>query len=524
MMALFAGNSSAHGTHGEPDHDPEKGKWVIKRTARTLAEPVTEELWLQHLTGERPLGIVPIREDSTCLWGSIDIDDYENDLTEVVQLVEERGLPLVPCRSKSGGLHLFMFLAVPQPAGQVLSTLRVIAASLGLAGSEIFPKQSQVLTERGDIGSWMVMPYFGGTFDGKLQMQVGLRAGGSEMTTSQFMAVAEHSRLSPEAFAELVATRHRPRTPGAQAKRANGAGREPSVPFGDGPPCLQHLAAQGVPRGGQNNTLMMMGIYFKKSHPADWREKLEVANSRFLDPPGSAEGLVQTIRSLERKEYDYTCKIEPMCSHCDSATCVTRRHGVGDGGNFPRITSMSKLDTEPPVWFVDVEDKRLEVSTDELQNYMKFHRVCMERLDRCYAILKQQTWLAAISSAMKDLILIEASADVGEGERFREALEEFLTNRQRGLHREDLFAGRPWEDPEDGRHYFRLADLQKFLVKEGFREISRVKIARRIEDLGGAQHFMNIRGFGGLSTWWVPGDAVRAPPDMPAPPMPEAKI
>ena len=40
--------------------------------------------------------------------------------------------------------------------------LRQLAAAIGYGQAEIFPKQTQLLLERGDRGSTLNMPYFGG--------------------------------------------------------------------------------------------------------------------------------------------------------------------------------------------------------------------------------------------------------------------------------------------------------------------------------------------------------------------------
>lgn len=511
LLALFAGNEAAHGTHGEPDWDAAKGKWAIRRTAKSLRLPATADLWAQHVAGTRPLGVVPVLNDGTCTWGSIDVDEYDADVLKLVSEVERAKLPLVPCRSKSGGLHLFLFLDRPTPAADVIATLRDVAARLGVAGSEIFPKQSQVLAERGDVGSWIVMPYFGGDFGGKLRAQVGLRKTGGEMSLEEFLDLAERSRQTPEQFATLRDRR------GRKAAASNGA------PFADGPPCLQHLAGAGVAPGGQNNTLLMMGIYYKRKSPGGWRVLLEQANEQFLQPPGSAEGLQHVISSLERKDYEYTCKVEPMCSHCDSGTCMTRKFGVGDGGNFPRISSISKLNIEPPIWFIDVEDRRLELSTEDLQLYVKFHRACMERLDRSYSLMNQAAWMRVLNDAMQNVTIIDAPPDVDERERFREMLEEFLTNRQHGQQKEDLLTGRPWENAEESRYYFRLSDLQKFLAREGQRDVSRGRLARRLQGLGGSSKFFNIRGRG-CNAWFVPSAVVGAAVEVPIPPHKETPI
>jgi hypothetical protein len=206
MMSLFAGLEDVHGTHGLPELDENGVKWGIKKTARTVREPVTLEMWAKHLEGKRPLGIVPIRRDSTSVWGSIDVDEYDIDALEVVKKVEAAKLPLVPCRSKSGGLHLFLFASEPVEAELMQGVLRHIAATLGFAGSEIFPKQTKILVDKGDHGSWMVVPYFGGDFGGKIRFQYGLKKTGAEMTLEEFLSFADKRKQSASDIAMLKAS------------------------------------------------------------------------------------------------------------------------------------------------------------------------------------------------------------------------------------------------------------------------------------------------------------------------------
>lgn len=508
MMNLFSGLDGVHGTHGVPDR--EGLKWGIKRTARTLREPVTVELWMQHLQGTRPLGVVPIREDHTCNWGSIDVDQYDINLIELVDKVEQQKLPLVSCRSKSGGLHLFLFTREPQPAASIQGLLRDIAASMGLSGSEIFPKQTQLLTDRGDAGNWMVMPYFGGTFDGKLKEQVGLKRTGAEMVVEEFLDLAEASRLTSVEFEKLV-------------NRRAQTGREP-LPFEDGPRCLQHLAKDGFPEGGRNNALFMVGLYLKRKYPQDWRERLDVSNRNHMVPPLDSDEVQVCVRSLEKKEYEYTCKNEPMVSHCDAAVCRMRRFGVGEAGSYPVISGLSKLDIpEAPIWFVDIDESRVELTTEQLQSYYLFQRACMEKVNRTYRVIRQPDWIVVLAEAMANLTVIEAPPDTGAPEAFRELLEVFLTDRSRGQQKEDILAGRPWEDEEARRHYFRLADLVKFFQREGWREPKRGEVTVRLQKLGGGPEFFNIKGKG-VNVWFVPSRVVEGTPSLGIPQVPREAI
>ena len=338
MMALLDGNETSHGTHGMPELDPNGVKWTIKKTAKTVNGPPTVKLWQEHIDGKRPLGVSPIKDDEqgSCSWGCIDIDDYNVNALDIIRKIEAAKLPLLPCRSKSGGLHLFMFTSAHVPSAQMQAVLSVMAASLGCGGSEIFPKQTRLVA--GSHGNWMVMPYFGGDFGGKLRMQHGLKKTGAEMTIGEFLSAAESLRVDPEQFAAMLTSSGRKRKPKVDVHRAMSPNSE--GPFGDGPPCLQTLARDGVKPGGQNNALLMMGIYYKKKHPEGWRGPLEQANRELLTPPGSAEGLDSALSSLGKKDYQYTCKKEPMCGACNVAVCRTRQFGIGAASDYPRILTV----------------------------------------------------------------------------------------------------------------------------------------------------------------------------------------
>jgi hypothetical protein len=219
---------------------------------------------------------------------------------------------------------------------------------LGVGGSEIFPKQTELSADRDDLGNWMVRPYFGQTYDDKLREQVGLRKTGTELTLGQFLDAAEAARVEPSSLERWA------RQKAKKASPASRAGPGPSdEPFADGPPCLQAMVREGgVPSGGQNNALLNMGTYYKKADPNGWKERLHKANNEFLDPPGSFDGLQSTINSLDKKDYNYTCRQEPLAGRCNSALCRQRRFGVGDNGNqsnLPIITKLIKLETKPPL-------------------------------------------------------------------------------------------------------------------------------------------------------------------------------
>ena len=94
---IFRGLTSAYGQYQKGDNDAngkQKGKAFIVRGE------VTEELFKNHLEGKGPaLGIIPINENNQCVWGCIDIDEYNFDHRNLVHNIRELKFPLVIRRS-----------------------------------------------------------------------------------------------------------------------------------------------------------------------------------------------------------------------------------------------------------------------------------------------------------------------------------------------------------------------------------------------------------------------------------------
>lgn len=204
MAELFASSDRGHGTYGEPTQEAGSLKWEIKKSARTLRGPATVDHWRRHLEGERPLGVIPIRGDGKCKWGSIDVDNYDGGHLELINKAYRAKLPLIACRSKSGGLHFFLFLQEWTPASTVQSILQVMKKQLGLnEKTEIFPKQNDLGND--ELGNWMAMPY-GSDFGGKLKEQVGINQTGGAMLLHTFLNAAEHSKLSAGQVLEMTSS------------------------------------------------------------------------------------------------------------------------------------------------------------------------------------------------------------------------------------------------------------------------------------------------------------------------------
>ena len=157
FMAVFEGSSTAHGqtTIGNVRKN---GKTDAK--SFIVKEPLTIDLVKDHLDGTRGIGSIPITSENKCKFGVLDIDTYPIDHADIAKKCKTMKLPFVVCRSKSGGAHLFLFLKEYYPAVDIRDYLGEMAAALGHSNCEIFPKQDQILIDRGDVGNFINLPYF----------------------------------------------------------------------------------------------------------------------------------------------------------------------------------------------------------------------------------------------------------------------------------------------------------------------------------------------------------------------------
>lgn len=498
MNELFSGLERAYGTY-KIGETLESGKQVAKPGgARTKKAAVTLELWQSHLDGKEAIGIVPIRDDSTCSFGAIDIDFYTDfDVPALARKIHSLNLPLNVCLSKSGGAHLYLFSAEPVSAGLMQDRLREMAKIIGFetVGSsavEIFPKQREILVERGDIGGWINMPWF----NEARTTRYALSPAGERLTIDEFLDWAESRKQALEFFSIPI--------------RLADEGHDR---FPDGPPCLQRLVTIKIGEGARNNGFVNVVTYLKKASPEDWRERVKGYGDMF-DPPLDYAEMKATIRTGGRKHYDYMCKKEPIVSVCDSAVCRGRKFGVGkqkeeeletehgDGPPpFPTIGQLRKLLVEPPIWFLDVNDRSVELTTEQLQSPRLFQKRCMEAVNFMTPIPTDTSWQRMIQDLMSRVVDIEAPEDSSPEGMFWEFLNQFCTVRGQARANDEVINGRPWN--ERGYTWFRMHSLSAFLERNHFKDFPSQKITSALKKRGALHEEWTLRGKI-YSVWGVP--------------------
>lgn len=489
FFELFSGSDIAHGTFDVQGSRSRDGKQQGK--ANVLRKPATAELWAEHLKGERGLGVIPIRSDNSCRWGCIDIDVYDLNHASLIKQVEALKLPAVLCRSKSGGGHMFFFFSKNVPAGDLQPKLMSIAARLGYAGCEVFPKQHEILAARGDTGNFLNMPYFAG----ERTTRYGYNDKAESLSQSEFLDFAFSRMIDPETFLDIK----------VEPKKA-----EEVLP--KGPPCLQQLAAEGFSEGGRNNSLFNLGVYARMAKGDKWEEAVREYNRTMMKPPLEDKEVNIVISQLQKKEYFYKCDDQPIVSYCNKEVCITRRYGIGPGQKASDLGSMTKIDGDPPIWIMDVDGRRVEVSTDALISQKVFQKECLNQINMFPKTMSEKAWQARIQVLLSALTVVEVPLEETDRGKFEYLLRSFCCDRARGVEKEEVLQGiAVWTEDVV---LFQLRDLEKHLKANGFTKWTDVKIGQFLShEVKGTHVKPRIQGRQ-LRLWSIPQSYFAAFPDI----------
>ena len=444
---IFEGLKIAYGQYQKGERSENGSKQQGK--AFIVRKNVSDDLWENHLQGKGPaLGIIPIREDNAWRWGCIDIDSYNLDHSGLIQSIRNLNFPLIVCRSKSGGAHVFLFTKEFISAALMQNTLKKISKVLGYEGSEIFPKQTEILVERGDTGNFLNLPYYNGTKG----LRYAINDSGSSCTLEEFYDLYDVYACTE-----------------AQVKEIKIEEKKIEEAFPSGPPCLNKLASVGFGEGSRNNALFNIAVYYKQAHPDSWEDKIVEANLKYMEPKLSNSEVQQLIKSVNRKGYDkYRCKDAPINAVCQSGLCRTKRFGVGYGEEeMPVLGNLTKYKSTPPQWFLDVSGTRIELKSEQLYSPPLFALACLDQANLVVPVPKPKDWKQYfLKPMMQNLQEVEPLESLDPMNQITGLLQDWTTNRQSARTMDDIFNKLPFT--EEGFTYFRMDDFFAFCKKNNW--------------------------------------------------------
>jgi len=482
FKSVFSGYEKAYGTFEVKYLNESKGK--REGQAYTLKGEAPDDVWEGHLAGTNKggIGIVPLREDDTCLFGVIDIDSYTISLEGLSREIKQRSLPLVVCRSKSGGAHVYCFLAEPVPAESLITKLNEWAALLGYSGSEIFPKQSHRASED-DIGNWINLPYY----DSEVTNRYAI-IDGEALDLEQFLDYVENNKATYEQIT-------------AAAALQSSAEDEDDLLL-EAPPCLRQLRTQGgFPEGTRNEGMYSVCVYLRKRYGEDeWEDHLPDYNDVMCDPAIDPKELRGLSRSVGRKDYQYKCNQAPLKSVCNKQLCRSQKYGVGASTGQVEITGVTKYESQPVLWVIEVEGKRVMLNTEDLYSQTNFNRKCMEQVNRVPASMPAARWTKYLDDLIQQADVVVVPEDASEQGQFLALVEDFCSTEAFARNKAEILWGKPYI--EEGMVYFRSSDLIQFLKERRFKVESGHHVWQGLRQIGVEKKQENIEGRG-VNLWYV---------------------
>ena len=500
LLALYVSNERSIGKY-----DPKTGKM---HTEYRSLQPEDFDL---HLAGRMGVGAVPILDDDNCLWAAIDIDNHDQDddipIAPIDQFIRANNLPLVPCRSKSGGVHVYLFLNERIACSRIRDQMARWASDMGYAGSEVFPKQSRLVMTGAKrmLGNWINLPYMMAGDTERYCVR-----GGKKLDLEQFLDHAEKMRVGKADLTALMLAEH-----------------------DEAPPCVQKMIGNGIEKGRRNEAMYAAVVYLRKRDGDEYATHAAELNRTMFDVPLGKAELSRTVASAAKPDYKYRCSEEPCKSLCDRALCLKRKFGVTDKEldrvdaqtAMPNFSDLVQVMTDPPRWEItlDAMHRVTNLTTSDLLDFKQIRMAIMDRLLKVVPSLKPPEWDRILTQLMENVRKVEAPEDASPGGVVRDKLRDFVGKLDlsiKGLDtdaRKSLLRGMPVIQMYEGQRMvmFRGSDFMQYLKRTRSEDLKGINLWLAVRAMGASHHKLRV-GERTINVWSVPaevfeGGSIEAP-------------
>lgn len=419
FLQLFKGKSNTYVKNSLPKEKPSEGQ-KIKTNIINVEGNVDRELIEQHLEGSFAVGICPVDAEGKCYFGVIDIDYYKTEIKRVLYFIKEHQLPLLPFRSKSGGLHLYLMLSKSVTAKKMREVLNKInyffclESIYGKGKVEIFPKQDRAE----GFGSSVTLPYFNA--DESYTYLYDLE--GNKIEFKDALSYIQNKLTTLDKIEEVFT----------------------HLPYSDAPPCIQRILLSeevGDEDSGRNNFLFSFAVYAKKKYGNGFEDFVKEVNENFKS--SLPESVVEQIcSSVKNNEYVYKCKDIPCNQFCNKPECRKREFGLGrDKSHFTGIDygQLFRYKSAEPyyIWklrLIGQQEWTDVMFKDEgyLLDQKNFAKLCVRYLNTAPMQVSNNDWYAVLNSILPNIqdIAVSEDTDTSALSTLKSAFISYLANKQ----------------------------------------------------------------------------------------------
>ena len=422
-------------------------------------ETVTVDVIEKHLNGIISVGLIPTRRDGTCSWGVIDVDGaiYHKDPVPVLKKIREKGYPLVPYRSKTSGLHLYLHIKGNVSAAEMRKKIHALAADLGFGGTlaDKFPNEDAITKDKNGkykVGKCVNMPYQG-TTKGYCTRYC-LTDDGKAISIDDFFDHVEKFRITPKQFDDLTIQ--------TENKEQNG----PEPEWNEYPPCTQAFISNKVGEGQRNNALFNLAVLAHLKNPDQLKTELYERNKTCMNPPVERDSELDAIvAQIKDKEYFYQCETPIAKQFCNKEACRKRKYGIGPNQYIPTVDSFFKHNTNPPYYVLTMEGNQIQLLGKQIVQQQLLREELFDQADIVWQTLNKRDWnmfLVSLKAMQKEVEDMKPGDD--EKEDFNYYTRMFIQETEPGDDISQLQAGYIFKDEEFV--YFNLHTFKDFLNKK----------------------------------------------------------
>jgi len=447
--------------------DPDTGKIKFRSGDYGWSgKPITDKDYQQHLDGTKSIGIQPCNDDGLARFGAIDIDPkvYKNlDVKYYLDIIQEKELPLIPARSKSGGLHLYVFTKELVKAKIIKDFLEEVLFLFKLPiNTEIFPKQTKLgnNTDGDKInGNFINLPYF------NKNERVALSPNGEEMSIKLFLNCIELNKQTSDQLKQI--------SNNIIQKELIGGAEE----FKDGPPCLEILSKNKM-KDGRDRFLYNYMVFAKKKYSDNWRDKVLQAGRNYFEfnSTWTDDHIKMKIKTWDKETKGHTCSDELLAPVCVKSECVKRKFGIISDKkiNWPLMTNLQKIDFKPdPEYYFTVENKKGESvpvhakDVNKIKDQKELRGLIMAQVDVLPPPIKAMEFYEMINALLDTVDTVQPAPGTRPMEILKKLLREHINGPQATTYNSFL-SGNVLKDKEYA--YFVYDDFYNFLKENEWKK------------------------------------------------------
>jgi hypothetical protein len=308
----FSGLQDVYGTY-----DPATGR------AYQVKEPVTDAVFLAHLSGKKPYGVYLLTGDVTrAIVADFDAEDLPPPL-DFIAAAKHYGIACYLERSKSKGYHVWGFADRNGiTAAKARAVFRHILGEIGRPKTEMFPKQDRIPVESKSFGNFINAPLFGRLVPKGRTVFLNVSDGSLDPSPDQWALLENVELIQESLLDEIIEVNEIPVGMDQIPYKKTSLGVFLPLP-GSLPPCARRMLEEGV-TAYQRDSCFRLAVQLRKvGLPYDLAVATLLAWSQENRPiDGKRIITEQEVRSqthgayFTREYHGYGCEdpaVQPFC-------------------------------------------------------------------------------------------------------------------------------------------------------------------------------------------------------------------